>query len=322
MKPTKKEVDESIYQVTKGIILPVNQEKRSEFVPETQDFKNVSHCIEQVAICVNEKLPVLLMGETGTGKTSLVRFLASKTQNGFRRVNHNGGTTVDDIVGKILVNKEGTYWVDGVLTEAMRKGEWYVADEINASSAEILFIYHSLLDDDGYIVLPEHNGEVVRPHANFRFFATMNPSVDYHGVKELNKALMSRFIVLKTDFPAPKVEADILTERTGISHEVAANMVKFAGDIRSAHGKDKMTFVVSTRDLLMWAQMYQIYQKYIVSSEMTILNKVGVDDFQAVKDFLAVNFKALDNPPKAKVVPTTKSKKSDGQEPTKPVVSS
>lgn len=289
------------YNVTKGIVLPVNSGNKSEFIPTTTDFKNVNHIIEQISVCINEKLPVLLQGETGTGKTSLVRFLANKTNMGYRRVNHNGSTTIEDLLGRILVNKEGTFWQDGILTEALRHGDWFIADEINASSAEILFVYHSLLDDDGYIVLPENNGEVVRPHANFRFFATMNPSADYHGVKELNKALMSRFIVLKTDFPSPDVEASILMERVGVEKAVADNMVKFAGKIRATHAKDKMSFVISTRDLIMWSQMYQIYQKYIVSAEMSVLNKTGADDFQAVKDTLSVEFKNIDEP-KAKVV--------------------
>jgi midasin (ATPase involved in ribosome maturation) len=183
----------------------------------------------------------------------------------------------------------------------MRNGDWFVADEINASSADILFVYHSLLDDDGYVVLPENGGEIVKPHPNFRFFATLNPSSDYHGVKELNKALMSRFLVLKTDFASPTVEAKILVERTGIDKDSAERMVRFAGDIRATHSKDKIQFVLSTRDLLMWAKMYTIYGKYMVSAEMTVLNKVGQDDFEMVKDMLSLQFKSLDEPAKKSV---------------------
>ena len=163
----------------------------------------------------------------------LLRYLAAKTQNGFRRVNHNGATTVDDIVGKILINREGTYWVDGALVDAMRHGYWYLADEINASSAEINFVYHSLLDDDSYLVLTEHNGEIVRPHPDFRFFAAMNPSTDYVGTKELNRALLSRFAVLRMDFPPPEVEALILRTRAGIPKAIGEAMVAFAAKDRA-----------------------------------------------------------------------------------------
>ena len=284
-------------KISKKVSLPVNENnKEPEFVPQALKFEDTKKIIEQIAISINKRLPVLLIGETGTGKTSIVRYLAQQTNNCFRRVNHNGGTTVDDIVGKILINKEGTYWVDGVLVEAMKKGWWYLADEVNAASAEINFIYHCLLDDDGYIVLPEKGGESVKAHKNFRFFATMNPATDYAGTKELNKALLSRFIVCKTDFPAPRVEQKILCSRTGIAKEVANKMIKFAAEIRANHSKGKMSFVFSTRDLLMWAVMFNIYKKYMSSAEMTVLNKVEPDDFETVKDLLALHFKTSDEP--------------------------
>lgn len=290
-------MDNSIFRISKRVTLPVNVENSSkEFVPQSFVYEDNKRILEQVGFAISRQMPVLLEGETGTGKTSLVRFLANKTNNAFRRVNHNGGTTVDDIVGKILINKEGTYWVDGVLVEAMKKGYWYLADEINAASPEINFIYHCLLDDDGYIVLPEKNGEIVRPHPNFRFFAAMNPSSDYAGTKEMNKALMSRFLVIKVDFPAPKLEAKILCDRAGIKPEVADKMVQFATEIRANHAKQKMGFALSTRDLIMWAVMFSIYGKYLISAEMTVLNKTGIDDFNTVKDLLSLHFNTLDNP--------------------------
>lgn len=281
------------FRISPRVSLPQNASP-SPFTPKAMNFEDHKHILEQVAISINSNLPVLLIGETGSGKTSLIRYLAAKTGHGFRRVNHNGATTTDDIVGKLLLNEKGTFWVDGALVDAMRKGDWYLADEINAAPAEVNFAYHSLLDDDGYLVLSEHNGEIVRPHPSFRFFAAMNPSSDYAGTKELNKALLSRFLVIKTDFPAPKVEEAILKNRTGISAEQAKKLVSFAAEVRINHAKGKTNFVVSTRDLLMWAKMLTIYGKYIVSAEISVLNKVGEDDFESIKDLLGLHFKNLD----------------------------
>ena len=293
----KNTIDSSVFKISRRVNIPVNKDNQyADFVPKSLNYEDNTRIMEQIGLALQRRMPVLLVGETGTGKTSMVRYLAHKTNNAFRRVNHNGGTTVDDIVGKILINKDGTYWVDGVLVEAMKKGYWYFADEINAASPEINFIYHCLLDDDAYIVLPENKGEIVRCHPNFRFFGAMNPSSDYAGTKELNKALLSRFIVIKCDFPAPKIEAKILKDRTGIKLEVAEKMVEFATGIRANHAKGKMSFVLSTRDLIYWGAMFSVYGKYLVSAEMTVLNKTSADDFNAVKDMLAVSFNVLDNP--------------------------
>jgi cobaltochelatase CobS len=203
---------------------------------------------------------------------------------------------VEDIVGRWTINgKNQTEWVDGLLILAMKKGMWFLADEINAAGAEINFLYHSLLDDDGKIILAEKGDEVVIPHPNFRFFGAMNPPTEYAGAKELNKALLSRFMVAKVDFPPPKVEQKILTTRTKVTDDVAERLVRFAGEVRTMHGKGEINFVLSTRDLLMWATMHKVYKKYSISSEMTVLNKIGEDDIEAIKTMMALHFKAQDD---------------------------
>lgn len=287
--------------------MPINKEHVDEhFIPKEIVFEDNKKIVEQVAVAISYRMPVLLIGETGTGKTSLVRHLAFSTSNAFVRVNHNGGTTIEDIVGRWVINKSGqTEWVDGILIEAMKKGYWFLADEINAAGAEINFVYHSLLDDDGRVILAEKGNEVVIPHPNFRFFGAMNPPTEYAGTKELNKALMSRFMVCRVDFPPPKVEQKILVGRTGISEDTAERMVRFAGEVRTLHGNEDTRFVLSTRDLLMWATMFKVYKKYLTSAEMTVLNKIGEDDIEAIKTMMGLHFKVQDE---------TSSKKVEGDE--------
>ncbi len=167
--------------------------------------------LEDIKYAVEKNLPTLLIGETGIGKTSLIRYVAQQNKKEYRRLNLNGQTTIDEFVGKTLLNKDGTFWQDGVLTDAMKKGHWLILDDFNAALPEILFVLHSLLDDDQYIVLSEKNGEIVRPHKDFRIFASMNPSGRYTGTKELNKAFLSRFpMILAIDFPQPDTEVAII----------------------------------------------------------------------------------------------------------------
>jgi len=282
------------FTVSPRVKLAINTGKIAdkEFIPKDIDFADHRKPLEQVAIAMNAGWPVLLEGATGSGKTSLVRHLAHKTGNAFVRINLNGGTTVEDLVGRWLIDEKGTKWVDGLLTDALKKGYWVLFDEINAASAEILFILHQLLDDDARIVLVEKGKEVVVPAEGYRFFASMNPMKDYAGTKELNPALKSRFCIVKVEFCPPDVEAEILVTRTGIALDVAKSMVKFAVEIRA---NDKMIFPLSTRDLIMWASVYPKYNKFIPSAEVTVVNKAGEDDIQAVQTILGAHFMVPDS---------------------------
>ncbi len=285
------------FKISRRTSLLINQNKVDDaFVPKDISYEDNKKITEQIAIAIAHKMPVLLIGETGTGKTSVIRHLAAETKNAFVRVNHNGGTTIEDIAGRWIIDASGkTVWMDGILIEAMKKGYWFLADELNAASAEINFIYHSLLDDDGRVLLAEKGNEVVIPHPNFRFFGAMNPPAEYAGTKELNKALMSRFMVVNVDFPAPKIEQKILVDRTGIDATVAERMVRFAAEIRVNHAKEQTRFVLSTRDLIMWGLLFNVYKKYTQSAEMSILNKVPTDDFDSIKDILSLHFKSIDS---------------------------
>lgn len=211
-----------------------------------------------IALGARENLPALIIGETGTGKTTAVRTLAGMMNVPYRRVNLNGGTTADELVGRILLNKEGTFWADGVLTDAVRKGYWIVLDEINAAGADVLFALHSLLDDDKMLVLSENDGEIVRPHPAFRLFATMNPSGDYAGTREMSKALMSRFpLVLNAGYPTEVEEVKIAVERTQLDQNMAQALVRIANAARASYKEGKLDFPFSTRDILHVAHIAQ-----------------------------------------------------------------
>ena len=203
-----------------GVVeLTVNIGNPSEYIPPEQLYLFPPQgYLEKLAYAVAENYPALLIGETGVGKTQAVRYLAWKTNNGLRRVNLNGATTVDEFLGKFLINEQGTYWVDGVLVDAMQAGDWILLDEINACLPEIAFCLHSLLDDDRMVVLTEHDGRIVRPHPNFRLFASMNPSEEgrYGGTKMLNEALMDRFpVVIRMEYlpVEQEIEARASAER-------------------------------------------------------------------------------------------------------------
>jgi cobaltochelatase CobS len=238
---------------------------------------------------VETNLPALLIGETGVGKTLAVRHLASKTNNGLRRVNLNGATTVDEFLGKLLINEQGTYWVNGVLVDAMLAGDWILLDEINATLPEIAFCLHSLLDDDRMVVLMEYDGRIVRPHPNFRLFASMNPSEQarYGGTKTLNEALLDRFpVVIRMDYLSENEEVAAVIAQSGQKDEgVVRRMVRCANEVRAAIGQEKVFGSFSTRRVTDWARM-SLQFDVRESADVTVLSKLNPFDAEVVEDIV------------------------------------
>jgi cobaltochelatase CobS len=250
------------------------------------NFVDHGDIMKTLAIGIRDNLAVLLMGESGTGKTSAIRYLANLTQHGLRRVNLNGGTTADELVGRLLINEKGTYWVDGVLTEAMRNGEWIVLDEINAALPEVLFVLQSVMDDDGYLVLQEKDDkEVVHKHKDFRLFATCNPP-EYAGTKEMNKALLSRFaICINAEFPPAAKELEIIENHLGkavASTDMAAKLVEMAGKTREAKALGNADYAINTRDILNVLRLVE-FMEPMEALSLAFSNKLDTDDNKAVK---------------------------------------
>jgi MoxR-like ATPase len=288
----KKKGEKSIQ--IESVDLPINIGNDSAYIPPEQIYLFPPQgYLEKLAYAVLENLPALLIGETGVGKTQAVRYLAWKTNNGLRRVNLNGATTVDEFLGKLLINEQGTYWVDGVLVDAMQSGDWMLLDEINACLPEIAFCLHSLLDDDRMVVLTEHDGRIIRPHPNFRLFASMNPSEEgrYGGTKMLNEALMDRFpVVIRMEYlPAEQEIEAVLQQSNTTDRELVERMVHVANDVRRAIQNEKIYGSFSTRRVIDWARMAKRFDVR-EAARFTVLSKMSSFDAKAVEDILDLYF--------------------------------
>lgn len=148
---------------SKKIVATPTQESKSikignitlPIIPPKTTLVNSLAELETLALSIQQNLP------------ALVRHLASLTQNAFRRLNLNGSTTIEELCGHYTADDKSTglRWIDGILPEAMKNGYWLCLDEINAALPEILFVLQSVLDDDKFLVLPEHENEVIKQHA-------------------------------------------------------------------------------------------------------------------------------------------------------------
>ena len=294
------------------IEIPMGDNK-SAYVPQNGGkFIDHNNMLKTLAIAIRDNMPVLLIGESGTGKTSAIRYLASTTGNGLRRINLNGGTTADELVGRTLINDRGTYWVDGVLTEAMRNGEWIVLDEINAALPEVLFVLQSVMDDDGYLVLNEKDDkEIVRKAPGFRLFATCNPP-EYAGTKEMNKALLSRFgICINADFPPENKELEIIKHHLGdaiAESEMAKKLIGMANETRKSKEAGNVDYAINTRDILHTLKLAQ-FTEPIEALALAFANKLDKADMKAIKSLAKLHL-----PTTKKAANSTKVKVNNASE--------
>ena len=245
-----------------------------------------------LSLAVKCNLPALLMGDTGAGKTYLVRALAEETNKKLIRINLNGETGISELVGKWLLRDGTTHWQDGILLDAIRHGHWVVLDEINAALPEVLFTLNSLLDDSRSMIVCEKNNEIVNLHQDTRIFATCNPADDYSGVKELNKALLSRFgVVVHVNYPEADAEMEILKYHAPeIDKEEAKTLVDVANILREARDKEEISYICSTRDIVQCSLIFcadgMSLQESIIYS---IVGKAPKEDRQNIVNIIEKN---------------------------------
>lgn len=243
-----------------------------------------------LAYSLRDNMPMLIMGHTGTGKTSAIRYIASLVKLPYVRVNMTGYTTPDELIGSKSVKDGHTYYEDGIITNAMKRGAILVLDEINATSPDCLFILHGLLDDDRRITLP--NGDVIQPHENFRVFATCNP--DYEGTHSMNRAFLDRFpFILTFDTLSPNDEVELLQKRTGIPQDMANILVSIATMNRTAFTEQKTLTYLSTRTLLTCAAFIQAGMSIQEAVTYSLINKGRSDeDKQVIRDYCSAVLKS------------------------------
>ncbi len=237
------------------------------------DIKGQAKNLKLIDQALRDNFYTLIVGHTGTCKSSAIYAMANEHNKVITRINLTGQTGEDELAGKMGLIKGETVFVEGPLTRALREGHVVILDEINAANAEVLFLLHPLLDDGHFIRLMGKDGEIVPAHEDFRLFATMNPP-EYVGTKELSPAFLSRFhMVLEFDFIQPIQEAKLLVERMNIREDDAATMADIAKRLRKKFEAGEMLTLISTRDLLSWARLHGSLKSMRQSFDATILNR-------------------------------------------------
>jgi len=193
------------------------------------------------------RLPMILKGPTGCGKTRFVEYMAWKLGRPLVTLACNEDMTASDLVGRYLLDADGTAWHDGPLTMAVRHGGICYLDEIVEARQDTTVVIHPLTDARRILPL-DKKGEVVRAHPDFQLVVSYNPGYQ-SSAKDLKPSTRQRFVALDFDYPEPGREAEIVAHEAGIDAGLADRLVRIAHSSRELkrHGLDEG---VSTRMLI------------------------------------------------------------------------
>ncbi len=180
------------------------------------------------------RLPVLLKGPTGCGKTRFMEYMAWRLKRPLITVSCHDDLTASDLVGRHLVKGGETVWVDGPLTRAVRVGGICYLDEIVEARKDTMVVIHPLADDRRTLPM-EKLGQMIEATDAFGLAISYNPG--YQSVlKDLKQSTRQRFVALEFDYPTPDLERRIVANESGVDASMAERLVKFAQMTRNLKG--------------------------------------------------------------------------------------
>ena len=220
------------------------------------------------------KLPVMLKGPTGCGKTRFVEYMAYKMNRPLITVACHEDLSATDLVGRFLLEGEETVWHDGPLTTAVRSGAICYLDEVVEARKDTVVIIHPLTDDRRRLPI-EKRGTVIEAPPEFMLVVSYNPG--YQSIlKDLKQSTRQRFVAMEFDYPNAEDETAIVAKEGGIEESTAADLVKIGQKIRNLRGHG-LEEGVSTRLLIYAAQMIAKGISPINAAEVALVSPITDD---------------------------------------------
>ena len=213
------------------------QYRVEEYIVDTEPFYiSLTDEVEIFEAAYRQRVPMLLKGPTGTGKTRFVEYMAWKlgqpltvvkkksNKTAATQASPNGGLplvtvachedmTASDLVGRYLLDAKGTRWIDGPLTRAVKVGGICYLDEIVEARKDTTVIIHPLADHRRILTI-DKLGEVVEAADGFLLVVSYNPGYQ-NALKDLKHSTRQRFVALEFVFPDPEREAMIIAHESG-----------------------------------------------------------------------------------------------------------
>ena len=223
-------------------------------------FMPTSDEIEVFQAAYNERVPILLKGPTGTGKTRFVEYMSWKINNNENKVKDiplvtvacHEDLTASDLVGRYLLDASGTKWIDGPLTRAVKSGGICYLDEVVEARKDTTVIIHPLTDHRRTLSI-DKLGQVIQADDGFLLVVSYNPGYQ-NAVKDLKHSTRQRFVAIEFDFPDVDRETKIIAHESGLEEGMSNQLAVLGQKIRNLreHGLEEGA---STRLLIYAARL-------------------------------------------------------------------
>jgi nitric oxide reductase NorQ protein len=210
-------------------------------------YKQVGQEVEVFEHSYKQKLPLLLKGPTGTGKSRFVEYMAHKLDKDIMTVACHEETSAIDLIGRYIIKGSETVWQDGPLTKAVKQGAIIYLDEIAEARPDIIVAIHSLTDYRRILYI-DKLGEEIAAAPEFMLVASFNPGYQ-KGFKELKPSTRQRFVSLSFGYPKEATEREILIKESGVDDDTAKKLTSLGNKIRHLTELG-LTETVSTRLLV------------------------------------------------------------------------
>ena len=227
-----------------------NEHAIEEYVIRDEPYyRAVGDEIELFEAAYFQQLPVLLKGPTGCGKTRFIEYMAWRLGRPLTVVKKRGKSAVDgnriplvtiachedltasDLVGRYLLEADGTKWMDGPLTKAVKAGGICYLDEIVEARKDTTVLIHPLTDHRR--ILPvDKKGQILEANSQFLLVISYNPGYQ-SALKDLKHSTRQRFVALEFGYPPKELEAAIVQQESGCTASQALSLAKLGEKVRN-----------------------------------------------------------------------------------------
>jgi nitric oxide reductase NorQ protein len=250
-------------------------------------YRAVADEVQMFEAAYAVRMPMMLKGPTGCGKTRFVEYMAWKLHKPLITLACNEDMTASDLVGRYLLDADGTRWQDGPLTLAVRYGAICYLDEVVEARQDTTVVIHPLTDARRVLPLEKKN-ELVSAHPDFQLVISYNPG--YQSIlKDLKQSTKQRFGALDFGFPARDIEIEIVSHEAGIGPDLAAKLVAVAERARNlkGHGLEEG---ISTRMLIYAGSLIAQGAEPVAACHVTLIKPITDDP--DIRDALGATIRA------------------------------